>query len=50
MTLNFRLFIAFVIAFILMILPLPHLIMGFRPPVILLLVLYIQYFLAPQYS
>ena len=48
MTLNFRLFIAFVIAFILMILPLPHLIMGFRPPVILLLVLYIQYFL-PQY-
>lgn len=48
MTLNFRLFFVFVMAFILMIFPLPHLMMGFRPPVILLLVLYIQYFL-PQY-
>ncbi len=48
MSLNLRLSAALVVVFILSILPLPDLIMGFRPPFILLLVLYIQFFL-PQY-
>ena len=48
MTLNVRLLLAIFIVFILTILPLPALIMGFRPPVIVLFVLYVQYFL-PHY-
>ena len=48
MTLNIRLFFTLIIAFSLTILPLPDLIMGFRPPWILLFVLFIQFFL-PHY-
>lgn len=47
-TLNIRLFLALFIAFVLTILPLPEMVMGFRPPWILLFVLYIQFFL-PNY-
>lgn len=48
MTLNIRLCVAFIIAFVLTIMPLPYLIMGIRPLWILLLVLYIQFYL-PNY-
>ena len=48
MTLNSRLCLAFILVFILTILPLPQPVMGFRPPWILLVVLYIQFYL-PNY-
>lgn len=48
MTLNLRLFLALFMAFVLTILPLPEMVMGFRPPWILLFVLYVQFFL-PSY-
>lgn len=48
MTLNFRLFFALFSAFALTIIPLPEIVVGFRPAWILLLVLYIQFFL-PNY-
>ncbi len=46
--LNFRLFLALFITFVLTIIPLPAMVMGFRPPWILLFALYIQFFL-PNY-
>ena len=48
MTLTIRLFFALFLAFVLTILPLPEMIMAFRPPWILLFVLYIQCLL-PNY-
>lgn len=48
MTLNLRLMFALLVAFVLTILPLPVMMMGFRPPWILILVLYVQFFL-PNY-
>ena len=48
MTLNLRLIFALLVAFVLTILPLPVMMMGFRPPWILILVLYVQFFL-PNY-
>lgn len=48
MTINIRLLIALFIAFVLTILPLPDMIMGLRPPWVLMFVLYIQFFL-PNY-
>ena len=47
-TLNIRLFFALFIALVLTIIPLPMLIMGFRPPWVLIFVLYIQFYL-PNY-
>lgn len=47
-TLHLRLFLTLFLAFVLTIIPLPALVMGFRPPWILLFVLYIQFFL-PNY-
>jgi rod shape-determining protein MreD len=49
-TLNLRLFLALLIAFVLTILPLPEIIAGIRPPWILLFVLYIQFFLPNYYN
>ncbi|MCW8400151.1 rod shape-determining protein MreD [Legionella sp. PATHC038] len=43
--LRIRLCLAFIIALLLSILPMPELISAFRPPWVLLLVLYIEYFL-----
>lgn len=48
--LHLRLWIGFVGALILSILPMPELISGFRPPWILLLVLYIEYFLPGNFK
>ena len=48
MTLNIRLFFVLIIVFVLTILPLPEVMAGFRPPWVLLFVLYIQFFL-PNY-
>lgn len=47
-TLHLRLFLSLFLVFVLTIIPLPALVMGFRPPWILLFVLYIQFFL-PNY-
>ncbi len=47
-SLNFRLAILLLMAFILTIMPMPALMIGFRPPWVLLLVLYIQLYL-PNY-
>ena len=47
-TLNIRLFSALLIAFVLTILPRPEMLMGFRPPWVLIFVLYIQLYL-PNY-
>ncbi|PWY54832.1 rod shape-determining protein MreD [Legionella qingyii] len=43
--LRIRLFLGFIVALLLSILPMPELISAFRPPWVLLLVLYIEYFL-----
>ncbi|KTD02569.1 rod shape-determining protein MreD [Fluoribacter gormanii] len=43
--LRIRLFAGFIVALLLSILPMPELISAFRPPWVLLLVLYIEYFL-----
>lgn len=48
MTLKIRLFFLLLLASVLTILPLPHVIAGFKPPWVLLFVLYIQFYL-PQY-
>lgn len=48
--LRMRLALGFVIALILSILPMPELISDFRPPWILLLVLYIEYFLPGNFN
>lgn len=45
---NLRLFIAAILALALTILPLPDLLLGLRPPWVLMLVLYLQFFL-PDY-
>lgn len=50
MTLNFRLFLAFLIALALTILPLPELIVGMRPPWVLMLLLFVQYHLPDHFS
>jgi len=47
-SLNMRLLIALFVAFVLTVLPLPDLLHGIRPPWILLLVLYVQFYL-PHY-
>lgn len=49
-SINLRIFSAFIIALALTILPLPELVMGMRPPWILLLLLYIQYYLPQSLS
>ena len=48
MTINLRLFFALLVVFVLTILPLPGVLVGFRPPWVLLFILYIQFFL-PNY-
>ena len=48
MSLNFRLLMVLFVAVVLTILPLPQLLMGFRPLWIVMLVLYVQFFL-PSY-
>lgn len=48
--LRIRLMVGFILALILSILPLPGLISEFRPPWILLLVLYIEYFLPGNFN
>jgi len=50
MNLKFRLFVAFLIALALTILPLPELIVGIRPPWVLLLLLYVQYHLPDHFN
>lgn len=50
MTINARLFIALIIALALSILPLPGLIVGMRPPWVLLLVLYVQLYMPERFS
>lgn len=47
-TLNIRMFLALFIAFVLSIIPLPEMMVGFRPPWILIVTLYIQFYL-PSY-
>ena len=47
-TLNVRLFLAVLTALVLTIIPLPELLTGFRPPWVLIFVLYIQFYL-PEY-
>lgn len=49
-TLYLRLFFATVLAFSLVILPLPHVIYILRPPWILLLILYLQFFLPNHFN
>ena len=49
-TLNVRLFLALFFAFVFTILPLPDLLIEFRPPWVLLLVLYVQLFLPNYFS
>lgn len=48
--LRLRLTLGFIIALILSILPMPELIVDFRPPWVLLLVLYIEYFLPGNFN
>jgi rod shape-determining protein MreD len=50
MNLNLKLILAFFIAFILTIIPLPLAIAGIRPPWILLVVLYVQFFFPRYFS
>ncbi|MBA3536438.1 MAG: rod shape-determining protein MreD [Tatlockia sp.] len=47
-SLNLRLFVAAILALALTILPLPELLVGLRPPWVLILILYLQFFL-PEY-
>ena len=47
---RFNLWFGFILALILSILPLPELISAFRPPWVLLLVLYIEYFLPNKFK
>ncbi len=47
-SLNLRLFVAAILALALTILPLPELLIGLRPPWVLILILYLQFFL-PEY-
>ncbi len=49
-TLHVRLFLGFILALVLSILPMPELISDFRPPWVLLLVLYIEYFLPGNFK
>lgn len=49
-TLRLRLLLGFIAALLLSILPMPGLISGFRPPWVLLLVLYIEYFLPGNFK
>ena len=48
--LRLRLFMAFIAALVLSILPMPELISDFRPPWVLLLVLYIEYFIPGKFQ
>lgn len=48
--LNLRLFLAVILALALTILPLPELLIGLRPPCALILLLYLQFFLAEQFN
>jgi len=50
MTLNFRLIIELFLVFVFTIMPLPEIVLEFRPPWILLFVLYIQFFLPNYFS
>ncbi len=47
--LNVRLFLAILVALILTIIPLPGLFLGLRPPWVLLIILYTQFFLADNF-
>lgn len=49
-SLNLRLIIAIILAFVLTILPLPDLLVGLRPPWVLMLVLYLQYYLPDHFN
>ncbi|MCE3046147.1 MULTISPECIES: rod shape-determining protein MreD [Legionella] len=49
-SMNIRLLVAFLLALALSILPLPELIVGIRPPWILLLMLYVQFYLPDRFS
>lgn len=49
-SLNVRLFIAVIITLALTILPLPDLLLGLRPPWVLMLVLYLQFFLSDHFN
>jgi len=49
-SLNARLFIAFLLALALTILPLPELLIGIRPPWVLLLALYLQYYIPERFN
>ncbi|WP_028389074.1 rod shape-determining protein MreD [Legionella fairfieldensis] len=49
-SLKVRLFFAVILALILTILPLPELLVGLRPPWILMLVLYLQFFLPDHFN
>lgn len=46
---RFKLLIAFIVALVLSILPMPQLLSAFRPPWVLLLVLYIEYFIPGKF-
>lgn len=48
--LRLRLFVAFIAALVLSILPMPELVSAFRPPWVLLLVLYIEYFIPGKFK
>lgn len=50
MNLRFRLWIGFIGALVLSILPLPEILSSFRPPWVLLLVLYIEYYLPENFK
>ncbi|STX37869.1 rod shape-determining protein MreD [Legionella feeleii] len=49
-SLNLRLIIAIMLALVLTILPLPDLLVGLRPPWVLMLVLYLQYYLPDHFN
>lgn len=50
MTLNVRLLFTLIMVFVLSILPMPEIISGFRPPWVLMFILYIQFFLPNYFS
>lgn len=49
-SINLRFFIALLLSLVLTIIPLPHLLANFRPPWVMLLVLYLQFFLPGLFS
>lgn len=49
-SINLRFFIALLMSLVLTIIPLPHLLVNFRPPWVMLLILYLQFFLPGLFS